>query len=93
MVNHITILIVSHDSKHIDMSLKFSQIRAGLATQILTISGMRQARHLPDYFGRLQDTVAHKAFTIEIGIVNQRQDERQTRRTCGIYMGIYHSIL
>lgn len=85
MVNHITILIVLHDLKHIDMSLKFSQIRAGLATQILTISGMRQARHLPDYFGRLQDTVAHKAFTIEIGIVNQRQDERQ-RTQIGAYV-------
>lgn len=67
------------------MSLKFSQIRAGLSNQINTISGMRLAKHLPDYFGRIQDTVAHKAYTIEIGTVNQRQDERQ-RQAVGAYV-------
>ena len=39
---------------------------------------------LPDSFGRLQDTVAHKAFTVEIGAVQARTDERQ-RRQVGVY--------
>ncbi len=67
------------------MSLKFSQIRAGIASQIDLIAGMRQAKHLPDYFGRVQDTVAHKAYTIEIGVVNQQQNERQ-RQAVGAYV-------
>lgn len=67
------------------MSLKFSQIRAGIASQIDLIDGMRLAKHLPDYFGRVQDTVAHKAYTIEIGVVNQQQNERQ-RQAVGAYV-------
>lgn len=66
------------------MSLKFSQIRAGISSQILNISNMRLAKTLPDFFGRLQDTVAHKAFTVEIGAVQARTDERQ-RRQIGVY--------
>jgi len=66
------------------MALSLSQIRSALSTQILNISGMRLAKHLPDYFGRVQDTVAHKAFTVQIDSVVGRTDERQ-RRTVGVY--------
>tara|TARA_Y100001973_G_C5165168_1_gene315699 strand:+ start:990 stop:1433 length:444 start_codon:yes stop_codon:yes gene_type:complete len=66
------------------MALSLSQIRSALATQILNITGMRLARHLPDYFGRVQDTVAHKAFTVQIDSVIGRTDERQ-RRAIGVY--------
>ena len=66
------------------MALSLSQIRSGLSNQILNISGMRLAKHLPDYFGRVQDTVAHKAFTVQIDSVIGRTDERQ-RRAIGVY--------
>lgn len=66
------------------MALSLSQIRSGLSNQILNISGMRLAKHLPDYFGRVQDTVAHKAFTVQIDSVIGRTDERQ-RRSIGVY--------
>lgn len=84
MAVHIT------DTKHVirdtDMSgLKFSQIRAAIVTQIENVSGMRLSKQLPDYFGRMQDTVAHKGFTVEIGISSQRTDERQ-RISVGVYV-------
>ena len=66
------------------MALSLSQIRSALSNQILNISGMRLAKHLPDYFGRVQDTVAHKAFTVQIDNVVGRTDERQ-RRSIGVY--------
>ena len=66
------------------MALSLSQIRSGLSNQILNISGMRLAKHLPDYFGRVQDTIAHKAFTVQIDSVIGRTDERQ-RRAIGVY--------
>lgn len=84
MVVHIT--DTKHDIRDTDMSgLKFSQIRAAIVTQIQNVSGMRLSKQLPDYFGRMQDTVAHKGFTVEIGISTQRTDERQ-RISVGVYV-------
>lgn len=66
------------------MSLSLSQIRSGVSSQILLVTGMRLAKTLPDFFGRMPDTVAHKSFTVEIGQVTARTDERQ-RRPIGVY--------
>lgn len=67
------------------MSLKFSEIRSAIAQQVETISGFHLVKMLPDYFGRAQDTVAHKGFSVEIGNTNERSDERQ-RRSIGVYV-------
>lgn len=84
MVVHIT--DTKHAIRDTDMSgLKFSQIRSAIVTQIQNVSGMRLSKQLPDYFGRMQDTVAHKGFTVEIGISTQRTDERQ-RISVGVYV-------
>lgn len=66
------------------MSLSLSQIRSGISNQVSLITGMKLAKMIPVYFGRIQDTVAHKAFTVEIGSVSGRTDERQ-RRQIGVY--------
>lgn len=65
------------------MSLTLNALRDAIAAQILTISGMQQSPHLPDYFGRTQSTIAHKSFTILIGNVNAF-NERQ-RSAVGVY--------
>ena len=84
MVVHIT--DTKHDIRDTDMSgLKFSQIRSAIVTQIENVAGMRLSKQLPDYFGRMQDTIAHKGFTVEIGMSTQRTDERQ-RINVGVYV-------
>ena len=66
------------------MALKFSEIRSGIASQILTISGFHLAKMLPDYFGRTRESIAHKSFTISISLTNEFAAERQ-RRAIGVY--------
>ena len=48
------------------MSLKLSQIRAAIATQVETVSGFHLINVLPDYFGRARESIAHKGFPVTI---------------------------
>lgn len=66
------------------MSLSISALRAAVATQILTISGFTQSKIPPDYFGRNENTVAHKRFAVQMSISNA-SPERQ-RRAVGVMM-------
>ena len=66
------------------MSLKFSQIRSAFASQISTIAGFTLTRQLPEYFGRTRESIAHKSFSVGIGVTNQVDAERQ-RRSVGVY--------
>lgn len=66
------------------MSLKFSEIRSALSSQITTITGFHLSKQLPDYFGRTRETIAHKSFTVSIAITNEFNAERQ-RRGVGVY--------
>lgn len=67
-----------------NMALKFSQIRDAFKQQIETVAGFKLMRVLPDYFGRAQDTIAHKGFTVAVGPTAQGA-ERQ-RRAIGVYV-------
>ena len=66
------------------MSLKLSQIRAAIATQVETVSGFHLINVLPDYFGRARESIAHKGFTVAVNVSNST-DERQ-RRSVGVYV-------
>jgi hypothetical protein len=66
------------------MSLKISQLRAAVATQIATISGFTESRIPPDYFGRNENSVAHKRFAVQMS-TSTASNERQ-RRTVGVMM-------
>jgi hypothetical protein len=66
------------------MSLSVSQLRAAVATQILTLAGFSQSHIPPDYFGRNENSVAHKRFAVQMSISNAML-ERQ-RRSIGVMM-------
>lgn len=72
------------------MSLKLSQIRSAIQTQIETIDGFHLVKVLPDYFGRTRETIAHKGFVIALAVSNE-QNERQ-RRSIGVYVSSNVSI-
>ena len=40
------------------------QLREDVTTRMLTLSGWRESRVLPESFGRDADSIAHKAFTV-----------------------------
>ena len=66
------------------MALKFSQIRDAFKQQVETVSGFKLVKVLPDYFGRAQDTIAHKGFTVAVN-TSAQATERQ-RRAVGVYL-------
>jgi hypothetical protein len=66
------------------MALQLSAIRSGITQQIENISGFHLVKMLPDYFGRAQESIAHKGFTVQIASTSERTDERQ-RRSIGVY--------
>lgn len=66
------------------MALTLAQLRAAVAQQVATVSGFTESRIPPDYFGRNENTVAHKRFAIQMSISNALA-ERQ-RRAVGVMM-------
>ena len=66
------------------MSIKFSQVRSEIASKISSLSGFQETKHSPDYFGRTENTVAHKAFGVRLGTA-LAMEERQ-RRGVGVYV-------
>jgi len=66
------------------MSIKFSQVRSEIASKISSLSGFQETKHSPDYFGRTENTVAHKAFVVRLGTA-LAMEERQ-RRGVGVYV-------
>ena len=66
------------------MPIKISTVRQKIAAQIATLSGFHQPKLPPEYLGRITDTIAHKAFGVEVNqVVNI--PERQ-RLTVGVYV-------
>ena len=66
------------------MTIKISTVRQKIAAQIATLSGFHQPKLPPEYLGRITDTIAHKAFGVEVNqVVNV--PERQ-RLTVGVYV-------
>ncbi len=66
------------------MSLGYNEIQEAIATQISQVTGFKQALTLPAYFGRLQNTLAHKGFVV--GIPNTQQLPERQRRVVGLYV-------
>lgn len=66
------------------MGLGYNEIQAAIATQIGQLSGFKQAPTLPEYFGRLQNTLAHRGFVV--GIPTTQQVPERQRRAVGAYV-------
>ena len=66
------------------MAQSLSSIRKAIATKIETLSGFKESKHTPDFFGRTENTVAHKAFSISVAS-STAMEERQ-RRAVGVYI-------
>lgn len=58
------------------MSLGYDEIQAAISGQIGLLSGFKEAPTLPDYFGRIQNTLAHKGFVVGLPS-SQQMPERQ----------------
>lgn len=73
------------------MGQSLSSIRRGIASKIEEISGFKESKHTPDYFGRTENTVAHKAFSISVAS-STAMEERQ-RRAVGVYLATPMQVL
>lgn len=60
-----------------------SDIRSQVAAKVSTVSGFHLTKQTPDYFGRTQNTIAHRAFAVQMAATSQ-MNERQ-RRSVGVY--------
>lgn len=67
------------------MAIKISQVRAAVASQISALAGFNEAKIPPEYLGRIQNTIAHKAFGVAVAQVGPGSNERQ-RRVSGYYL-------
>ena len=66
------------------MALKFSQVRGAIASKVASLTGFQETKHSPDFFGRTENTVAHKAFGVRLAS-STAMEERQ-RRSVGVYV-------
>lgn len=73
------------------MAQSLSSIRRAIASKIEDISGFKESKHTPDYFGRTENTVAHKAFSISVSS-STAMEERQ-RRAVGVYISTPMQVL
>jgi hypothetical protein len=64
--------------------MKFSAVRQAIAAKVAGLSGFKESKHSPDYFGRTENTVAHLAFGVQLA-ASTAMDERQ-RRPVGVYV-------
>tara|TARA_R100001163_G_C5016762_1_gene160820 strand:- start:286 stop:714 length:429 start_codon:yes stop_codon:yes gene_type:complete len=60
-----------------------STIRSQVSTKVAGVSGFHLSKQTPPYFGRTQNTIAHKSFVVDMATTNQA-NERQ-RRAVGVY--------
>tara|TARA_R100000388_G_C7183710_1_gene129961 strand:+ start:57 stop:482 length:426 start_codon:yes stop_codon:yes gene_type:complete len=58
------------------VSLGYDEIQSAISEQIELLSGFREALTLPSYFGRIQNTLAHKGFVVGLPAA-QQMPERQ----------------
>lgn len=66
------------------MSLSFSAVRSQVAAKVEALSGFKESRQSPDYFGRTQDTIAHKGFSVQMQSSTATADRQ--RRAVGEYV-------
>ena len=73
------------------MAQSLSSIRRAIASKIEEVSGFKESKHTPDYFGRTENTVAHRAFSISVAS-STAMEERQ-RRAVGVYISTPMQVL
>lgn len=61
------------------MSIKVSQVRSAVASQVNTISGFKELPFPGEYLGRVQNSIAHKGFGVSVQSSSSNED-RQARR-------------
>jgi AraC-like DNA-binding protein len=66
------------------MSVSLSQLRQAVTAKIEEISGFKLAKLPPQYFGRTQNTIAHKAFSV--GFESSTAFNERQRRGVGVYI-------
>lgn len=64
-------------------AVSLSTIRKRFADAVTTLSGFDESRNPFDGYGRSPNTIAHKRFSVGVGTVTSREDDRQ-RRSDGI---------
>lgn len=64
-------------------AVSLSTIRQRFASAISALAGFDESRNPYDGYGRSPNTVAHKRFSVGVGTVASRDDDRQ-RRSSGI---------
>tara|TARA_R110000868_G_scaffold189732_2_gene433264 strand:+ start:2577 stop:3020 length:444 start_codon:yes stop_codon:yes gene_type:complete len=64
-------------------AVSLSTIRQRFAVSITALSGFDESRNPFDGYGRSPNTVAHKRFSVGVGTVSSRDDDRQ-RRDSGV---------
>lgn len=60
------------------MSQSFAQVRSLIAAKVSALSDFNLVKMPPQYFGRVQNTLAHKGFTVDVRS-SQDSGERQRR--------------
>jgi hypothetical protein len=66
------------------MAQSLSSIRSFVAGKVNTLAGFKESRMTPDFFGRTQESIAHKAFAV--GIASTVAAEDRQRRSIGEYV-------
>tara|TARA_Y100000593_G_C4207494_1_gene285035 strand:+ start:159 stop:596 length:438 start_codon:yes stop_codon:yes gene_type:complete len=66
------------------MAQSLSSIRSFVAGKVNTLAGFKESRMTPDFFGRTQESIAHKAFVV--GIASTVAAEDRQRRSIGEYV-------
>ena len=65
------------------MTVSLSQLRAAVATQVQAVSGFSEVSFPVEYFGRAQNTIAHKGFSVSVQRSTAEGDRQ--RRSEGMY--------
>ena len=48
------------------MTTSFAQVRQAIKTKVETVAGFKLVPFPPSYFRRVQNTIAHKGFTVDM---------------------------
>ena len=65
------------------MSVSFAQLRSEVATNVGALTDFHLAKMAPEYFGRQQNTVAHKSYAV--GVDQTTAAPERQRRAVGVY--------
>ena len=66
------------------MAESLARVRSMIADKVDSISGFKESRMTPDFLGRTQESIAHKAFVV--GIASTVAAEERQRRSVGEYV-------